>query len=220
MSKGIKRSGLLLGIKGIKRSGKDTIANILIQHYGFNRISFADALYQQVANIFNVSVEFLRADKTKEMPLKELELSNILEKEPVFVKYCVEELGMFLTHWQSPRRVLQEYGNWKRNVFGKNYWIEQVFALIESKPNEHFCIADVRYKNEFDIVNERGITVEVYCEPIYNKWYEQYLKGDPVACHISETDLMNESAKIKLINQWGDMTVLEQAVHSLMKELL
>ena len=212
--------GLLIGIKGIKRSGKDTIANILINHYDFIRISFADALYEEVANLFGVTVAFLRADNTKEKALKELELSKILNKEPAFVQYCMTELGMYLTWPQSPRRVLQEYGNWKRGVVSETYWVDKVLDVIKTQPDKNFCIADVRYKNEFYLVDQNGVTVEVYCEPIYDRWYQAYIKGEPTACHISETDLMHVTPQFKLINQWGDMSVLENAVHALMKELM
>lgn len=212
---------LLLGIKGIKRSGKDTVANLLIKEFGFKRISFADALYQEVAELFGVTTDFLRKDATKEKPLKELELSKILSKDKGFVAHCISKSRMYLTHMYSPRIMLQQYGDYKRVSVSEQYWSEQVFNEIKTNPTQHYCIADVRYKNEYALVEaHNGTMVEVYCEPIYNKWYEAYKQGKPEATHISETDLMNHKPKIQLTNVWGDMNALHEQVRQLMKTLL
>lgn len=212
---------MLVGILGIKRSGKDTIANILTGKYGFIRISFADALYQEVADLFGVTTDFLRNDKTKEKPLKELELSKIVAKSPEFVKYAIQKFGMYLTRMYSPRGILQVYGGWRREANGDTYWTDQVFNTIKANADKHYCIADVRYKNEYELVLKHGgENWRVYCQPIYDKWFKAYQTGCPIASHISETDLLNVSPTHVLENVWGDMQALSNQVHALMKTKL
>lgn len=66
----------LIGLLGAKGAGKDTAARILIERLGFVRTSFATALYQEVANAYGVSVEFLENREFKETPLLKLKLAN------------------------------------------------------------------------------------------------------------------------------------------------
>ena len=211
---------MLIGIMGIKRSGKDTIANILTSQYDFIRISFADALYQEIADLFGVSTDFLRKDSTKEKPLKELELSKIQGKVPAFVDYCMLELGMFLTRAYSPRAVLQIYGGWCRTAFGETYWTDKVFDQVKANPDKHYCIADVRYKNEYELVlQNEGEIWKVFCQPIYDKWYAAYSQGCSIATHISETDLLDVQPTHLFENVWGDMNALTNAVNAKMKSM-
>ena len=44
---------MIIGICGFKSSGKDTIADYLIQNYGFKRLSFASALKDIISIMFD-----------------------------------------------------------------------------------------------------------------------------------------------------------------------
>ena len=35
---------VIIGLSGYAQSGKDTVANILVQHYGYKRVAFADKI--------------------------------------------------------------------------------------------------------------------------------------------------------------------------------
>lgn len=59
----------LIAISGWKRSGKDTAGELLINSYGFSRISFAGPLKDKVAADFNMTREEQDDQSLKEQPL-------------------------------------------------------------------------------------------------------------------------------------------------------
>lgn len=59
----------LIAISGWKKSGKDTAGELLINDYGFNRISFAGPLKDKVAADFNMTREEQDDQSLKEQPL-------------------------------------------------------------------------------------------------------------------------------------------------------
>lgn len=59
---------IIIGISGKARSGKDTVADILVRKYGFIKIAFADSLKDIVRHHYGFSSEDLWTDtKTKEV---------------------------------------------------------------------------------------------------------------------------------------------------------
>lgn len=150
----------VLGFLGLKRAGKDTAATFLVNSYGFRRIAFADKLYQEVAEAFGVTVAFLQADATKELPLPELALRNC--REAGFVTCLAEELNnssldeAFLDEARSPRQVLQMWGTEYRRKRGiDSYWLDIVAAQM-TDPAGRYVITDVRFPNEIAFVRERA----------------------------------------------------------------
>ena len=111
----------VVGLVGLRGSGKDTAAKFLMA-CGWRRIAFADALYLEVANAFNVTVEFLQRRDTKESPLPELALANC--QDPLFVecflaydKNCHTQFvqdsvpkAEQIRQPRSPREILQVWG--------------------------------------------------------------------------------------------------------------
>ena len=58
---------MIIGISGKKRSGKDTVADFLIQEYGFIKYGFADPIKQIAKIIFGFNEEQLYGDKKEEI---------------------------------------------------------------------------------------------------------------------------------------------------------
>lgn len=127
----------LIGLSAKKRHGKDTLGALLVAHYGYQRIAFADALYAEVAVRYGISVEALQDPATKESPL--------------------EALG-----GRSPRVVLQDTGMQRRSE-DEEYWVRQVHAVVNdnTKPARRWVITDVRLPNEAAFVERHGILVRV-----------------------------------------------------------
>lgn len=48
----MKVKGLQIALTGNMRSGKDTVAQYLIEHYGFNRFAFGDGIVDTTKNLF------------------------------------------------------------------------------------------------------------------------------------------------------------------------
>lgn len=132
--------GRLIGINGYARSGKDTVANFLVQDHGFVRIAFADLLKQALYKLnpivdpivgFRVNdlVDDYGREKAKELPE---------------VRQLLQRLGT-------------EVG---RDMLGADIWVDAAFAQMSSDTD--YCISDMRFWNEATrIVNNGGITVRI-----------------------------------------------------------
>lgn len=160
----------IIGISGFISSGKDTIANFLIEKHAFRRDSFAGTLKDAVAAVFGWDREMLEG-ATKEAR----------EAREQIDQWWAERLGMPNL---SPRRVLQEWGTEVcRNGFHDDIWI----ASLENKlrhTKDKIVISDVRFPNEFKMIKNLGgqcIRVKRGIEP---EWYHIALRantGDKVA---------------------------------------
>lgn len=124
----------ILGITGKARSGKDTIATYLWQHYGFTRMAFADPVKMAAQQIFGLSHDQVWSDELKEVEI------------PFW--------GM------SPRRMFQLLGTEAgRNVFGGDLWIKRLAIGLSQLPEDDIVIPDVRFNDEADFVRANGGTI-------------------------------------------------------------
>jgi dephospho-CoA kinase len=126
---------MIIGLSGYARSGKDTIAEILIMNYGFKRLAFAD----------NIRKAIIKLD-----PI----LSNGQR-----ISGSVREIGWEPTKANTEvRRLLQVFGTEVgREMFGEDFWVKQVFKQIkEEEIYKNFVITDVRFPNEANFIKANG----------------------------------------------------------------
>lgn len=133
----------IIGICGKKLHGKDTIANYLVEHYGFTKVSFADALKNGVKEIFGFSDEQLNGNKKENND----DFWNI-----------------------SPREILQFVGtDCFRNLFGSkfqhigdNIWVmstqRKINNLIKNGLTK-IVIPDIRFPNEIEFIKKNNGTI-------------------------------------------------------------
>lgn len=125
---------MLIGLMGKAGAGKDTLAAQLAP-LGFTRVAFADALYEEVAADYGVTVDLLRERKDE----------------------YVEALR------DTPREILQNRGVLRRTI-NTDYWVfiaeEKLTALRDTGTS--VVVTDVRFPNEYRaIVKAGGILVRV-----------------------------------------------------------
>jgi hypothetical protein len=109
---------MIIGLTGYAQSGKDTVASILVEQYGFTRVAFADKIR-----------EFL------------------YETGPDYLRYLVDEVGWEKAKQnKTVREMLQNTGVGARKVFGEDFWIYEALKNVESTKN--YVITDVRFINE------------------------------------------------------------------------
>lgn len=83
---------VVIGMMGVKGSGKDTCARYLVEECGFVRIGFADELYRQVEETFGVPNWLLSDRRGKEANLPHLALRHCKDEDFVLAVYEEEEL--------------------------------------------------------------------------------------------------------------------------------
>lgn len=143
----------LIAICGKKYNGKDTVANYLCDHYGYTKLSFADAIKNSVQCIFGFSDAQLWGD----------------EKE------IIDD------YWRiSPREILQYFGTeCMRDCFGAhfphisdNIWvmaIERKISQLSHNGTSKIVIADLRFDNEMDFIKKYNGTVIKVTRNIANR---------------------------------------------------
>ena len=119
----------LIGITGKARSGKNTIADLILSHVGGYHYAFADPIRAMMAALdIDMSDPYWQARKEK----------------PILV------LG------KSPRQMMQTLGTeWGRNCVHPNLWV--ILAAAEfAKAGRGMVISDVRFENEAAWLRETG----------------------------------------------------------------
>jgi len=139
---------IIIGLTGLPGSGKDTIADALVAHLGFTKMSFAEALYIEVAEAFGVSTELLQERSTKESEFGYLHFDASNDRD--FVR-CMIDAGHDPLQSRSPRWLLQQWGTEYRLAQNQSYWIEKVSARVVSasiRGERRFVCTDVRFNAE------------------------------------------------------------------------
>lgn len=131
---------MIVAFSGLKGSGKDTAAAVLINDYGFTKIAFADAV-REMALVIDPIV--------------------IVPEGIARLSYLVEQYGWDIIKREVPevRRLLQVIGvEAGRMLFGENVWIDILnkrFPDIRSDESR-YVVTDCRFVNEAKFVEREG----------------------------------------------------------------
>lgn len=136
---------MLFAFSGLKGSGKDTAANVLVTEYGFTRIAFADAV-RELALI----VDPLILIEDDWQPSHLMRLSKVISEYGWdWAKRAVPEV----------RRLLQVIGTeGGRMLVGENIWVDILAKRFPNIADEsaRYVITDCRFDNEVDFVRNNG----------------------------------------------------------------
>lgn len=121
---------MIIGLSGYARSGKDEVAKILVEDYGYKRVAFAD--------------------KIRELLLE----TNPQVKDGFRIESVVGAYGWDQAKVLFPeiRKLLQDLGVGARKTFGDEFWVAQ--ALKQVHFEENYVITDVRFTNEADRIKQ------------------------------------------------------------------
>lgn len=153
---------MLVSTSGLISSGKDTVADHLIQHYGFVKLSFADSLKDTLTSIFGWDREMLEG-KTKE---------HREERDKVDV-WWAKELG--IPNF-TPRFALTKFGtDVMRNHFDDRIWLlsvkNKITSIKKKDPKVNIVISDARYTNELNMLRELdAVLFEIIRGPLPEWW--------------------------------------------------
>lgn len=132
---------MLVGILGRIDSGKGTVADELVNTYGFRQDSFASTLKDITAVLFNWDRAMLEGNTPESRAERE-----------IVDEFWAEKLGIpdF-----TPRLALQLIGtDVFRNNFHQDIWVLSVMARY--KDDDNVVISDCRFPNEVQIIRDLG----------------------------------------------------------------
>lgn len=135
---------MLIGLTGLKGSGKNTVADYLTDKYDFEQKSFAAKVKESSAACFGIDPS--KWEEWKSDPEMVVSISGMFNDEP----------DVLIT----VREFLQNYGvEAHRDIFGDSFWLDQVlpnFALTKEVWKKRTVVTDVRFLNEVSRVKENG----------------------------------------------------------------
>ena len=133
---------MIIGITGKKRSGKDTIADYLIDTRAFGGYKFATPIKNAVADIF------LWDDRWVNGEFKE----TVDPRWGISPRQAQQVMGTELFRERMPE-VLEDFST----LIGSDIWVKRFQYWYEGLP-EHFnvVVSDVRFKNEAAIITAMG----------------------------------------------------------------
>lgn len=169
----------VIGLSGYARSGKDSVAKVLVEEYGYTRLAFADTLREALYALNpNIASDFGVG------PLREV----------------VDRVGWDKAKVVFPevRELLQRLGTEAgRDLIHPNVWVDATFTKMQD--GGKYVISDVRFPNEADAVKQWGGKV----------WRIMRPDTGPANDHPSETALDDYLPDVRLHNDGtlDDLTV-------------
>lgn len=159
----------IVGLVGRARVGKDTFAEML-----------ADELFEIIKSRF-VLMAYSQELKTRVQKDFDLRYEQLWgnEKEVLDERYVKQETISGPEYWTG-REILQAYGQFFRTI-DSNFWVNNLFSVIDLKGYKNIIITDVRHINEATAIkNAGGFLIKI----ISNREGMPEIHGSQ---HISET---------------------------------
>lgn len=189
---------MILAICGFIGSGKDTVADYLVEQHGFQQVSFAQSLKDSVSAVFGWNRDLLEGRSPESRKWREQ-----------VDEWWAERLGM--PHL-TPRWVLQYWGTEvARGGFHDDIWI----AALEKKMSSstaNMVISDCRFPNEVTALKRMGGWLIHVTRGPRPAWYTDAVRacqGD----HLSRQRLENQgihSSEWRWVNSPADYTIANE----------
>ena len=211
---------MIIGVCGFIGSGKDTIADYLVNIHEFRRESFANTLKDACASVFGWDRMMLEG-RTK----------HSREWRDQVDEWWSKRLNMAIT----PRWILQQWGTEVcRKAFHDDIWI----ASLENKlrhSKDDIVISDCRFPNEIKAIRDQGgIVIRVVRGP-EPPWYDDAVcmnrgpnrnvgwalakdRVERLGIHASETAWVGTNFDLVLDNN-GTLDQLYQQINDLLQDL-
>lgn len=132
---------MLIGLNGVSRSGKDSVAAILVRKYGFQQVALATAIRQIL-----------------------LDLNPLIEDDNGTIHTLQ---GLWHDNYKDWDRIKAEsrssvdymigLGQSARDTIGEDVWLQAAFPSMDYHPQDgHIVVSDIRQPNEVEFLHRWG----------------------------------------------------------------
>jgi hypothetical protein len=179
---------MLVGVCGLKNSGKDSIGDVLVKEYGFTKLSFAKHLKDVASVLFGMDRKMLAGETPEDREIRE---------KPD--KFWSEKLGKDFT----PRMALQILGtNLLRNQFHENIWVDCLEKTLLENPDKNYVITDVRFPNEIEMIRKNKGAIWRVERGELPSWYKTCESiGQEIIAGNDVSERYNEIVELKTIHE-------------------
>ena len=189
---------MIIGLCGLIGSGKNTVAEHLMEQHYYISVSFAETLKDAAACIFGWDRDMLEGATPEDRVARELK-----------DEWWSERLGFDV----SPRYMLQYLGTEvMRNNLHPDIWALSAEKLIKENPWEQYVFTDVRFPNEAAMIRRIGGKVWHVRRGELPEWFGQ----NPEHIHASETAWNNETFDATIYND-GTIEDLKTTIDNLLE---
>lgn len=179
---------MLIGLSGYARSGKDTVADYLVNKYGFTRMAFADPIREA---LYRLDPKVTFGDMSE-----------------ISLAWAVDKSGWEVVKNESPevRGLLQRMGTEvARNMFGEDFWVD--YAIGQSWKNDNVVFSDVRFRNEATAIQKNwGVN-----------WRINRPGTKAANIHVSETQMDDYKEFDLVVNNDGSLQELHAQIDWIME---
>jgi hypothetical protein len=161
---------MIISLSGLIGSGKDTVADYLVNEYGFKRESFAGTLKDACASIFGWDRDMLEGKSELARNLRD-------QIDPWWAK------RLNIPHL-TPRWVLQHFGtDVCRKHFHNDIWLASLENKLQQSQvtNTSVVISDSRFMNELEMLSSVGATTIRVKRGPEPEWWEVAKKAQYVS---------------------------------------
>lgn len=148
----------ILGLIGFKGNGKDSLAKVLVNKYGWEQQNFAEPLRDVLSTVFGWERELLNNDTPERRQWRE-----------TIDTWWANKLGIpdF-----TPRKAFQLVGTQAfRNIIHEDIWVIKLENYVLNS-NKNVVISDCRFGNEIDSVRAMGGKI-AWIDKEIPVWYDK-----------------------------------------------
>ena len=184
----------IIALCGFQGSGKDTMADILVNKYNFIKLSFATATKDVVSDIFQWDRNMVEGSTVESRQLREK-----------VDDWWSDRLG--IPNF-TPRMALQLIGtDLFRNKFFDDIWVsiveKKIINLKDLNENVNIVITDCRFPNEIEMVKRHNAKL-IHIYRILPSWFNDYKLGmdkeEVHQLHPSETSWIRSEFDYEIMN--------------------
>jgi hypothetical protein len=213
----------IIGLTGLARSGKTTVAEYLRDKHGFTVLNFADPLKEMVFKldpIVGVAEEAEIPARKYDQVAYPVHLSDLTNPETGRFDEDYPE-GYVKTNYPEYRRVLQTLGTECIRGVDPGFWVDlmrsRIMDLDQEEGVTRFVIADVRLQNEARLIQELGQPEYGYSSHLVHVKRAGQLAQ--LGGHVTE-QMAGQLGETQVIHNYGGLADLGDLVDNLVEQLL